>query len=212
MNKRTSLFCWNVSDGEKKIDKMTTEMWRTDFTQNWPIWLQRWHFQTYLIQIFLLRSSIGACHTIIHNLSWKLGKFQLLFYGHKIKNFGSEGRAVSRIGVHPKLFIFQTLYNLPSSGGIFLALTIPGYLLAGIHYPKVQDLNVFYLYIGELRYCLYICLFVPISFCLSVHQYCQFIHLYFLLVCLLSFDLSVCLSFPLSVRPYAYLYEMFVER
>ena len=31
-----------------------------------------------------------------------------------------------------------------------MALTIPGYLLAGIHYPKVQDLNVFYLYIGKL--------------------------------------------------------------
>ncbi len=54
-----------------------------------------------------------------------------------------------------KIGFFQTLYSLPSSGGIFLALTIPGYLLAGIHYPKVQDLNVFYLYIGKA---------LPISF------------------------------------------------
>ncbi len=155
---------------------MTTEMWRTDFTQNWPIWLQRWQFRTYFIQIFLLRSSISA---IIYNYSLKLGHFHYFSTDTKSKNFRSEGRAVSRIGVHPKLFIFQTLYSLPSSGGIFLALTIPGYLLAGIHYPKVQDLNVFYLYIGELRYCLYICLSVPTSFCLSAHQYCQFIRLSF---------------------------------
>ena len=85
----------------------------------------------------------------MYNYSLELGHFHYFSTDTKSKNFRSEGCAVSRIGVHPKLFIFQTLYSLPSSGGIFLALTIPGYLLAGIHYPKVQDLNVFYLYIGE---------------------------------------------------------------
>ena len=36
-----------------------------------------------------------------------------------------------------------------TSGGVFLAYIIPGYLLAGIHYPKPEELDVFYLYIGK---------------------------------------------------------------
>ena len=43
----------------------------------------------------------------------------------------------------------QTLYSLPACGGIFLAYTIPGYLLAGIHYAEARKLDIFYLFIGE---------------------------------------------------------------
>ena len=45
----------------------------------------------------------------------------------------------------------QTIYSLPTCGGIFLAYIVPGYLLAGIHYKEVlsKDFNLFYLYIGK---------------------------------------------------------------
>lgn len=41
------------------------------------------------------------------------------------------------------------IYTIPTSFGIFLAYVIPGYLLAGIHYPEVRDLNIFYYHVGE---------------------------------------------------------------
>ncbi|CAB4062302.1 unnamed protein product [Lepeophtheirus salmonis] len=43
-----------------------------------------------------------------------------------------------------------TLYSIPGIVGIFLAYIIPGYLLAGIHYQNVNDLDVFYYYIGYM--------------------------------------------------------------
>ena len=46
------------------------------------------------------------------------------------------------------LYLFQSVYSLPATGGILLAYIIPGYLLTGIHYPKLPDLNSFYQYIG----------------------------------------------------------------
>lgn len=49
-------------------------------------------------------------------------------------------------------FDLQTLYNFVSSGGVFLAYILPGYLLAGLHYPKqAEDLNNFYFYIGKKK-------------------------------------------------------------
>lgn len=50
---------------------------------------------------------------------------------------------------YENLFSLQTVYGIPSAAGIFLAYIIPGYLLAGIHYPEVPDLDIFYLYIGK---------------------------------------------------------------
>ncbi|XP_040564085.1 ATP-binding cassette sub-family G member 8 [Lepeophtheirus salmonis] len=48
-------------------------------------------------------------------------------------------------------YIFiKTLYSIPGIVGIFLAYIIPGYLLAGIHYQNVNDLDVFYYYIGYM--------------------------------------------------------------
>ena len=42
--------------------------------------------------------------------------------------------------------------NLVSSGGVFLAYVIPGYLLAGLHYPQQdEDLDIFYFYIGRYK-------------------------------------------------------------
>jgi hypothetical protein len=37
------------------------------------------------------------------------------------------------------------------AAAVFLAYTIPAYLLAGIHYPKLPDLNAFYLYLGKWK-------------------------------------------------------------
>jgi len=44
--------------------------------------------------------------------------------------------------------ITKILYSFPASAGIFLAFTVPAYLLTGIHYPEVADLNSFYTYLG----------------------------------------------------------------
>ena len=44
--------------------------------------------------------------------------------------------------------ILQTLYSLPASAGVFLAFSVPAYLLTGIHYPDIADLNSFYIYLG----------------------------------------------------------------
>ena len=44
----------------------------------------------------------------------------------------------------------QSLYSLPASAGVFLALTVPAYLLTGIHYPHIADLNSFYTYLGYM--------------------------------------------------------------
>ena len=44
--------------------------------------------------------------------------------------------------------MLQTLYSLPASAGIFLAYSVPAYLLTGIHYPDIADLNSFYIYLG----------------------------------------------------------------
>ena len=44
--------------------------------------------------------------------------------------------------------ILQTLYSLPASAGVFLAFCVPAYLLTGIHYPDIADLNSFYIYLG----------------------------------------------------------------
>ena len=46
--------------------------------------------------------------------------------------------------------ITKVLYSLPASAGIFLAFTVPGYLLTGIHYPDLADLNSFYTYLGYM--------------------------------------------------------------
>ena len=53
--------------------------------------------------------------------------------------------------IHESPFTPQTIYSLPTCGGIFLAYIVPGYLLAGIHYKEVlsKDFNLFYLYIGK---------------------------------------------------------------
>ena len=46
--------------------------------------------------------------------------------------------------------VAKGLLNLVSSGGVFLAYAVPGYLLAGLHYPQQDDdLDVFYFYIGK---------------------------------------------------------------
>ena len=47
------------------------------------------------------------------------------------------------------LYLLQSLYSAPVAAAVFLAYTIPSYLLAGIHYPKLPDLNAFYLYLGK---------------------------------------------------------------
>ena len=44
----------------------------------------------------------------------------------------------------------QSLYSLPASAGVFLALTVPAYLLTGIHYPHIADLNSFYTYLAYM--------------------------------------------------------------
>ncbi|XP_023342184.1 ATP-binding cassette sub-family G member 8 [Eurytemora carolleeae] len=44
--------------------------------------------------------------------------------------------------------ITKSMYSIPAVGGIFLLYSIPSYLLTGIHYPSIPDLNSFYLYIG----------------------------------------------------------------
>lgn len=46
--------------------------------------------------------------------------------------------------------ITKVLYSLPASAGIFLAYTVPAYLLTGIHYPDLADLNSFYTYLGYM--------------------------------------------------------------
>ena len=46
--------------------------------------------------------------------------------------------------------VSKTLYSLPGSAGVFLAYTVPAYLLAGIHYPDIADLNSFYIYLGYM--------------------------------------------------------------
>jgi hypothetical protein len=45
----------------------------------------------------------------------------------------------------------QSVYSIPTCGGVFLAYTVPGYILAGIHYNEVvaRDFDVFYLYLGK---------------------------------------------------------------
>ncbi len=43
------------------------------------------------------------------------------------------------------------MYSAPVAAAVFLAYTIPAYLLAGIHYPKLPDLNAFYLYLGKWK-------------------------------------------------------------
>jgi hypothetical protein len=43
------------------------------------------------------------------------------------------------------------VYSAPVAAAVFLAYTIPAYLLAGIHYPKLPDLNAFYLYLGKWK-------------------------------------------------------------
>ena len=46
--------------------------------------------------------------------------------------------------------VAKGVLDLVSSGGVFLAYVIPGYLLAGLHYPQQdEDLDIFYFYIGE---------------------------------------------------------------
>ena len=47
------------------------------------------------------------------------------------------------------VYLLQSLYSAPVAAAVFLAYTIPSYLLAGIHYPKLPDLNAFYLYLGK---------------------------------------------------------------
>lgn len=66
-----------------------------------------------------------------------------------------EKRSITRDvedGLYSKFayIVTKTIYSIPSAGGIFLAYIIPGYLLAGLHYPNVQDLNIFYMYIGSM--------------------------------------------------------------
>lgn len=46
--------------------------------------------------------------------------------------------------------VTKTLYSLPSSAGVFLAFSVPAYLLTGIHYPDTADLNSFYIYLGYM--------------------------------------------------------------
>merc|ERR1712241_1025732 len=46
--------------------------------------------------------------------------------------------------------VTKSLYSLPASAGVFLALTVPAYLLTGIHYPHIADLNSFYTYLGYM--------------------------------------------------------------
>jgi len=46
--------------------------------------------------------------------------------------------------------VTKTLYSLPSSAGVFLAFSVPAYLLTGIHYPATPDLNSFYIYLGYM--------------------------------------------------------------
>ena len=52
--------------------------------------------------------------------------------------------------VDSKIVSPQSLYSLPASAGVFLALTVPAYLLTGIHYPHIADLNSFYTYLGYM--------------------------------------------------------------
>ena len=44
----------------------------------------------------------------------------------------------------------QELYSLPARAGVFLSLTVPAYLLTGLHYPDIADLNSFYTYLGYI--------------------------------------------------------------
>ena len=44
----------------------------------------------------------------------------------------------------------QELYSLPARAGVFLSLTVPAYLLTGLHYPDIADLNSFYTYLGYM--------------------------------------------------------------
>merc|ERR1719362_2207415 len=46
--------------------------------------------------------------------------------------------------------ITEILASLPASAGVFLAFTVPAYLLTGIHYPDLADLNSFYTYLGYM--------------------------------------------------------------
>ena len=55
--------------------------------------------------------------------------------------------------------LLQSIYSIPSCAGIFLAYMIPGYLLAGIHYPQPPHLNHFYSYLGNNQFLTIICPF-----------------------------------------------------
>ena len=44
----------------------------------------------------------------------------------------------------------RILYTLPATAGVFLAFTVPGYLLTGLHYPDLSDLTSFYTYLGYM--------------------------------------------------------------
>eukprot|EP00096_Caligus_rogercresseyi_P011213 TRINITY_DN4346_c0_g1_i1.p1 TRINITY_DN4346_c0_g1~~TRINITY_DN4346_c0_g1_i1.p1 ORF type:complete len:975 (+),score=241.06 TRINITY_DN4346_c0_g1_i1:188-3112(+) len=72
-----------------------------------------------------------------------------------ITNEWNNKMPISR-DVEDKLFskvayiFIKTLYSIPGIVGIFFAYIIPGYLLAGIHYRNVNDLDVFYYYIGYM--------------------------------------------------------------
>ena len=48
------------------------------------------------------------------------------------------------------MWFLQSLSSLPASAGVFLSLTVPAYLLTGIHYPDIADLNSFYTYLGYM--------------------------------------------------------------
>ena len=59
--------------------------------------------------------------------------------------------------VSDEYFVFQMLYNIPSSGGVFLAYIVPAYLLAGLHREDAEEPifsggsllgKVFFQYIG----------------------------------------------------------------
>ena len=67
----------------------------------------------------------------------------------KVKQCGCRSTGISER--RQFLFSSQTFYSMPTSGGIFLAYIVPGYLLAGIHYKEVmsRDFDLFYLHIGN---------------------------------------------------------------
>ena len=59
--------------------------------------------------------------------------------------------------VSDEYFVLQMLYNIPSSGGVFLAYIVPAYLLAGLHREDAEEPifsggsllgKVFFQYIG----------------------------------------------------------------